>query len=61
MGGSPKLPKRIPDTSEIDAEKERERERERLRLARGRASTLLTGGLGDLSQPNIGRAVLTGQ
>lgn len=61
MGGKPKLPKRIPDTSDVDAERERERARERLRTARGRASTILTGGLGDVSQANIGRAVLTGQ
>jgi hypothetical protein len=62
MGGSPKIPKRIrPTNPDLEAERSRERERERLRLARGRESTILTGGVGDLSSPNLGRAVLTGQ
>lgn len=61
MGSDAKIPKRTAVNTDVEAEKARERERERLRTARGRASTLLTGGLGDVSTPNIGRAVLTGQ
>jgi hypothetical protein len=61
MGSSAKIPKRVTVNPDIEAEKRREQERERLRRARGREATLLTGGLGDLSTPNLGRAVLTGE
>ena len=62
MGGSPHFPKTArPQDAERAAEIEREKERERLRTAKGRRSTILTGGLGDQSEPNLGRAVLTGQ
>ena len=63
MGGkSPSIPRRPTSVNtDLEAEKTRERERERLRRARGRESTVLTGGLGDISQANLGRAVLTGQ
>lgn len=62
MGSSAKIPKTPrPIDAELEAARAREKERERLRNARGRASTILTGGLGDVSQPNLGRAVLTGQ
>lgn len=62
MGGAPKIPKPIsPIDADLAAEKARERERERLRSSRGRSSTVLTGGLGDVSSPNLGFAVLTGQ
>ena len=62
MGGKPKFPEiPRPQDPEVAAEKARERERQRLLKAKGRASTLLTGGLGDLSTPTLGRAVLTGE
>jgi hypothetical protein len=49
------------DTGARDARDEAARlERER-RLASGRASTILTGGLGDTSQPQLASAVLLGQ
>jgi hypothetical protein len=61
MGSAAKIPKPSKFDPEVESEKARERERERLRAARGRESTLLTGGLGDVSQANLGRHVLTGE
>jgi hypothetical protein len=56
----------IPTAPELDAgaaaerDEAARRERER-RLMGGRASTMLTGGLGDTSKPQLASAVLLGQ
>ena len=61
----PEIPP-IPTAPELDtsAQDEREeamrKERERRALS-GRASTILTGGLGDTSKPQLGSAILLGQ
>jgi hypothetical protein len=70
QGLIPKIPEMpgqapIPNAPELDAGAQGQRdeaarlERER-RLASGRASTILTGGLGDTSTPNLASKVLLG-
>ena len=59
----PKSPKirrvQMPDPY-VEGERAAERERLRILLARGRSSTILTGGGGDTSMPNIGISRLGG-
>jgi hypothetical protein len=56
----------IPTAPELDTGAQAERdaaaaEERRKRSQSGRASTMLTGGLGDTSQPRLASAVLLGQ
>jgi len=55
----PELPKEVKDTSEEDEEKAAEERRKR--LARGRVSTLLTGGAGVLGEPVTKKKTLLGE
>jgi hypothetical protein len=54
----------VPTAPELDAGAQKEREKaaleERRRIS-GRASTVLTGGLGDTSKPQLASKVLLGQ
>ena len=56
----PKIPGQSADTSDADAAAAGERERQAMARRRGRASTILTGPLGDLNPAQLGRKVLTG-
>lgn len=50
-----------PDTVSEEAKTSRERERKRAQLAKGRGSTILTGGAGDMTQVLTGKKRLLGQ
>ncbi len=64
MGGSShrSAPVPVQPAADIDEEGEeaKERMRKRRRRAQGRASTIITGGTGDVSSPNLGAATLGG-
>jgi len=55
-----KLKQPRPEDPFVAGERMAEVERRRLRLARGRSSTILTGGMGDRSSPMLARATLGG-
>jgi hypothetical protein len=60
VGSSPPPAPPPPSKSDAEVQDAALRERERARRARGRASTILTGGEGDPSEASIGNKKLLG-